>query len=106
MKSRWRQSARDCIKTTLLECEAQAALLGEPLDGKATFDQVNAAYPFVERRNHPYTIWLSEMKVVKKFLALNPPREARFYDCFSGQVAAEKFKRVELVAPGQTSLFG
>ena len=51
-RSRWYAHAASVIRRALAEAEAQG------LDTEATQRLVDAAYPFGERRYHPYTMWL------------------------------------------------
>ena len=51
-RSRWYAHAASVIRRVLAEAEAQG------LDAAATQRLVDAAYPFGERRYHPYAMWL------------------------------------------------
>ena len=51
-RSRWYAHAASVIRRALAEAEAQG------LDAAATQRLVDAAYPFGERRYHPYAMWL------------------------------------------------
>lgn len=52
----WREIARRTIERT---ADAAAA---EGLTESETLTRIDAAYPFGERRYHPYQVWLSERK--------------------------------------------
>jgi hypothetical protein len=51
-RSRWYAHAASVIRQRLTEAEVQG------LDAEATQRLVDAAYPFGERTNHPYRMWL------------------------------------------------
>ncbi|MCP4493287.1 MAG: hypothetical protein GY820_39185 [Gammaproteobacteria bacterium] len=55
MRSKWRAIARPIISKVIKE----VGLEDEKKLKKALLD----AYPFYERENHPYKIWLDEIKV-------------------------------------------
>lgn len=52
----WREIARAVILKAIDEARAQG------MDVEATRAHVDAAYPFGERKYHPYKMWLSERK--------------------------------------------
>lgn len=76
MKPRWNKTLTDwqkycvnAISTGLLEHEAQQLCLGE----KVEIDKCKAwvsknKYPFGSRENHPYQVWLKEIKLMGEFL--------------------------------------
>lgn len=57
--SSWRLAAQEAIAKALKEADEQK------LDDEATWKHVSKAYPFGQRRYHPYKIWLSEIKQAK-----------------------------------------
>lgn len=74
--SSWRLAAQEAIAKALKEADEQK------LDDEATWKHVSKAYPFGQRRYHPYKIWLSEIKQAK-FNALktkgNTREQARLF---------------------------
>lgn len=58
MATTWRDSARAIIQRVLTETVGKS----EAEIKKALFD----AYPFHERKHHPYKIWLDEIKIQRK----------------------------------------
>jgi hypothetical protein len=66
----WRDDARQRIQAVLLEHEAQALLLGEPMDKAGLSKAIAAAYPYGAKTNHPYTQWLKERKLALAFFDL------------------------------------
>lgn len=57
--SSWRLAAQEAISRALEVADSQE------LDEEATWEAVSKAYPFGQRRYHPYKIWLSEIKLAK-----------------------------------------
>ena len=53
-QSRWRNKAAPIIARVLVQTKGQ----GEDAIAKALYD----AYPFGERRYHPYKVWLDEIR--------------------------------------------
>jgi hypothetical protein len=58
MASYWRQKSRAVIEAALAEGRAKG------LEGKALERHVSDAYPFGERLNWPYQIWLNEFALL------------------------------------------
>lgn len=54
-ESRWRNIARAIISRVIEETKGQS--------NKAVREALRKAYPFGERRHHPYKIWLDEIAV-------------------------------------------
>lgn len=68
MTSPWRLAAQEAIWT---------ALQNIPIGADAV-KAIDAAYPFYERANHPYKIWLDERKKTLIQLGLyQPPKNRR-----------------------------
>ena len=67
MSKSWRDVARERIEIALLEYEAECLCSGEAMELKAWKKRLTEAYPFYERENHPYKIWLNECKFAKKY---------------------------------------
>ena len=63
----WRDSCAVIIAKVLLETKGQ--------DEKAIRKALFEAYPFGERKYHPYKIWLSEIKVQRKQRVSIPPKD-------------------------------
>ena len=67
--SRWRAHSRRVIAQTVaawLAAEGRHSLFSLPrADASRLLEAVLAAYPFGERSNHPYKIWLSEVRCLK-----------------------------------------
>lgn len=53
----WRDVAREHIQRAIDEA------IADGLTGKEIVRRIDAAYPFGERANHPYDMWLSERNV-------------------------------------------
>lgn len=53
-ESRWRRRAREVIQEVIKRVGRS--------DEKALRKAISDAYPFGARANHPYTVWLSEVK--------------------------------------------
>ena len=66
----WRDDARARIQAVLLEHEAQALLLGEPMNKAALTKAITAAYPYGPKAHHPYKSWLKERKLALLFFEL------------------------------------
>lgn len=70
MITNWQQKAISAIATGLLEYEAQQLCLGKSFEATAAKKWVSAnKYPFGPRKNHPYQVWLSELKIAEIFLS-------------------------------------
>ncbi len=54
-ESHWRRQAREVIKKVLDDTKGA--------DSAAIRKAISEAYPFGERRYHPYKIWLDEVKI-------------------------------------------
>ena len=72
-KSEWRRRSKEVITEALLEYEAKALSLGDRFDMKEAFKVVNDRYPFGERENHPYRIWLKTIEEAKELMANQSP---------------------------------
>lgn len=58
--SRWRAESRRLIEETIATAIAEQPKLAD--DPRALFEQVSKAYPFGERKRHPYRIWIQELR--------------------------------------------
>ncbi len=56
-ESRWRNIAQPIISRVLANCNEAGA------DEKSILESLREAYPFGERKYHPYKIWLSEIAI-------------------------------------------
>lgn len=63
----WRDVSRGRIELALIEYEATCLCSGDAMELKAWKKRLTEAYPFYERENHPYKIWLNECKFAKKY---------------------------------------
>lgn len=85
MTSEWRLAARAAI---------QKAIAAAPSDDLAVIKKcIDAAYPFGERENHPYKMWLKERKLCFQELGIIPPETKKECDL------------CDRTPPGQLSLF-
>lgn len=67
MSKRWRDKAQSAVICHLLEYEAQALLLDEPIDYlQALKDISKNKYPFAWKRGHAYKSWLVAIKWTKE----------------------------------------
>lgn len=64
----WRKQSQQVIANTLLEYEAQQLCLGEEFNYDDAFKAVSKAYPFGERKWHPYKQWLKAVKQAKQLV--------------------------------------
>lgn len=70
MLTYWQNYSTKAIATGLLEYEARQLCLGESVQASAATKWVSLnKYPFATRENHPYQVWLSELKTAKTFLS-------------------------------------
>ncbi len=99
MNSYWRKVARRRIAQALLEYEAQQVCLGEPISPEDALKRISAAYPFGDRKRHPYKQWLKEVALARKFLAANRPARE-----FEEWAVSHDNLRPAKVAPGQLTL--
>ncbi|HIK42131.1 hypothetical protein [Thermoleptolyngbya sp. M55_K2018_002] len=99
MNSHWRNAARSRIADTLLEYEAQQACLCEPFNSADALKKISAAYPFGDRKWHPYKQWLKEVALARKFLKTNRPA-IEFQQWATSQAKMRSVK----VSPGQLTL--
>jgi hypothetical protein len=83
----WRMEAAAVISEALEEGRAQG------LEGKSLARFVSKAYPFGERTNYPYKVWLHEFE--RQVKGVNVPYSSR----------ARQKRRRALFASGQTWLF-
>jgi len=66
----WQKKAVNEIADGLLEFEAQQLCLGINFDKAQAKTWISRnKYPFGYRENHPYKVWLSEIKLVGLFLS-------------------------------------
>lgn len=66
----WQKHCNNAIATGLLEYEAQQLCLGESVETNTAIKWVSTnKYPFGQRVNHPYQVWLSELKIAQVFLS-------------------------------------
>ena len=66
----WQSSAVKAIADGLLEYEAQQLCLGESVDTAKCKKWVSTnKYPFMSRENHPYKVWLNELRLAGDFLS-------------------------------------
>lgn len=68
--SRWRIYSRETIRDVLISYQIS--------DIDALIKTISKAYPFGQRENMPYQIWLDEVKLVKYFLTLEQPYHLYF----------------------------
>jgi len=95
----WKGKARNVITSILLEYEAECLCLGKPFELSSAFKKVSEGYPFGQRANHPYKVWLTAIKQAKGLLNRGlSPRDLIFADWES--VSIQKDKPVK----GQLSL--
>lgn len=111
MPTSWRDDARQRIQAVLLEHEAQALLMGEPMDKKALSKAIAAAYPYGPKTNHPYKSWLKERKLALMFFDLMAAGQfgysARHFAQWSHKQLGkpdQKVKATVAAAAGQMSL--
>ena len=65
----WQTASINAIATGLLEYEAQQLCLGKPVNINQCKKWISTnKYPFGLRENHPYKVWLREVKLVGEFL--------------------------------------
>ena len=101
--SKWREISRETIYYKLLEYEAQQTLLEQTFSQKEVFKLISEAYPFGERRRHPYKQWLKEVALAKQFMKLKRPM--REFEWFAERNdRALKAPPLPRVGPGQMSL--
>ena len=66
----WQTASINAIAKGLLEYEAQQLCLGEPVNINQCKKWISInKYPFGLRENHPYKVWLREIKLVGDFLS-------------------------------------
>ncbi|MBP0020277.1 MAG: hypothetical protein J7647_22320 [Cyanobacteria bacterium SBLK] len=100
--SRWREVAQKRIKKVIkLYLKANPE---RPVNLNALKKEISKAYPFGERKNHPYKIWLSEVKNQLKYyetIRFDPqqPPKIKLYSPLRG-----KPKKSPPPPPGQLSL--
>ncbi|MEA5469343.1 hypothetical protein [Spirulina sp. 06S082] len=101
--SSWRDQARERIeKVEKLYLKAHPE---RPVNIKALKKEISNAYPFGQRANHPYKIWLSEVKSCleyyeeTRFDPKQPPKLKTF------SPLKGKTKKSPPPPPGQLSLF-
>lgn len=92
MKGYWRQSAQIAILREIEKTEGMAI--------KAREDAIRKAYPFGVRVNHPYQVWLSEVRIAKQYIKGEIP-------CYPYQKARKPRPSTKKITihPDQLSLF-
>lgn len=66
----WQIASINAIANGLLEYEAQQLCLGESVNIDQCKKWISAnKYPFRLRENHPYKVWLEEIKLAGEFLS-------------------------------------
>jgi len=101
-QSQWRIASREHIQAALLEWEAQSLLLNEKASPKDALQRISKAYPFGQRKMHPYKIWLSEVKAAKAFLQTG--WNAHQFTGFAERYHNAKRRQDPKPSPGQMSL--
>jgi hypothetical protein len=104
----WRDCSISKIANSLLEYEAQCACLGQEINPQDAREYVNARYPFGAREYSPYKIWLEELKLVPKFVALKQPFRTYpdWRNCVNSRGESwNNPKRKAVASEGQLSLF-
>lgn len=104
----WRDCAISKIADSLIEYEMQCACLGQEINPQDARKYCNERYPFGAREHSPYKIWLEELKLVPKFVALKQP--FRTYPHWRNYVNSRgeswnNPKRKAVASEGQLSLF-
>lgn len=77
MSKSWRERANEVIVRVVKETEGQAL----PDRIKA----IRNAYPFGERKYHPYAIWLSAVRIATAELEGRPTKKAQHHEELDGQ---------------------
>jgi len=104
----WQKCSVNAIANALIEYEAQLSA-GEKVEINKCKRWLSKAYPFDSRENHPYKVWLSEVKLITDFLSINI--ELRHYKMWrEGYKKPRKLnsyneKRKTSNDPNQLSLF-
>lgn len=104
----WRDCAISKIADSLIEYEMQCACLGQEINPQDARKYCNERYPFGAREHSPYKIWLEELKLVPKFVAMKQP--FRTYPHWRNYVNSRgeswnNPKRKAVASEGQLSLF-
>jgi hypothetical protein len=93
-ESRWRREARSTIVIVVKACRTEEGCL--PADILA---RVDAAYPFGERRYHPYKAWLKERRLFIAALDERPmPTADEVATCEVARDAVEDGRDPQLIA--------
>ena len=73
----WRNQAQQAIQHALNLAKKQGK------EGQEIVNMIDAAYPFEQRSNYPYTAWLSERRRILKELGLYQPKQIDYsvYHC-------------------------
>jgi hypothetical protein len=104
----WRDHAINRISNSLLEYEMQCACLGEQTNSKDARKYCNDHYPFGIREHSPYKIWLEELRLIQKFIALGKPFKTypHWRNCVNSRGESwNNPKSKTVVSEGQLSLF-
>lgn len=72
MAKTWRDNARPIIARVLAETKGQ--------DEKAIHNALHNAYPFGERRMHPYKVWCSEVKAQRNKMPAQKEQAASLFE--------------------------
>jgi len=90
--SPWRAEAAKVVQAAIETGEARG------LTGPALLRHVRQAYPFGERRNHPYKIWLSE---VNRQLGRSTPKPPKAPPPLPGQMVFASMLAADESPPGR-----
>jgi hypothetical protein len=103
----WRDHAINRISDSLLEYEMQCACLGEQTNSKDARKWCNDRYPFGARECSPYKIWLEELRLIEKFIALGKPFKTypHWRNCVNSRGESWNNPKNKTVSEGQLSLF-
>lgn len=108
MQMSWRDHTISNIADSLIEYEAQCACLGQEINPQDARKYCNERYPFGAREYSPYKIWLEELKLVPKFVALKQPFRTYpdWRNCVNSRGESwNNPKRKAVASEGQLSLF-
>ena len=104
----WRDCSISKIADSLIEYEMQCACLGEQTNSKDARKWCNDRYPFGVRECSPYKIWLEELRLIEKFVALGKPFKTypHWRNCVNSRGESwNNPKRKAVASEGQLSLF-
>ena len=107
MQMSWRDHTISKIADSLIEYEAQCACLGQEINPQDARKWCNDRYPFGAREYSPYKIWLEELRLIEKFIALGKPFKT--YPHWRNRVNSRgeswNNPKSKTVSEGQLSLF-